>query len=141
MLTIGTVVLKSRPAPEDATPRRIRRQRTRGWKLAAATTNPNGAAVVDRTSRWGNPFAVRLAGNTWTVDDTRTGENVVAGVARSDAQARAIDCFRAYLAEYPDLVALARERLAGRDLACFCAPGDPCHADVWLEVANSLTKR
>ena len=26
--------------------------------------------------------------------------------------------------------------LRGRDLACWCKPGDACHADVLLEVAN-----
>ena len=26
--------------------------------------------------------------------------------------------------------------LRGRDLACFCAPDEPCHADVLLELAN-----
>lgn len=30
-----------------------------------------------------------------------------------------------------------RTELAGRDLACWCKPGDPCHADVLLEVANA----
>lgn len=33
-------------------------------------------------------------------------------------------------------VDLVREQLAGRDLACWCHPGDPCHVDVLLEVAN-----
>jgi len=31
----------------------------------------------------------------------------------------------------------ARARLAGCDLACWCAPGVPCHADVLLVVANT----
>lgn len=30
-----------------------------------------------------------------------------------------------------------RGQLAGRDLACWCPIGQPCHADVLLEVANS----
>lgn len=30
-----------------------------------------------------------------------------------------------------------REELAGKDLACWCHPGDPCHADVLLEIANA----
>ncbi|WP_417261652.1 DUF4326 domain-containing protein [Celeribacter sp.] len=30
----------------------------------------------------------------------------------------------------------ARAELAGFDLACTCAPGSPCHADVLLEIAN-----
>jgi len=27
--------------------------------------------------------------------------------------------------------------LRGRDLACWCKPGAPCHADVLLEIANA----
>ena len=34
-----------------------------------------------------------------------------------------------------DSAALRRE-LAGRDLACWCPLGQPCHADVLLELAN-----
>ncbi|QNI44588.1 hypothetical protein SynRCC2555_00800 [Synechococcus sp. WH 8101] len=33
-------------------------------------------------------------------------------------------------------MALARRELAGFDLACTCPLDQPCHADVWLEVAN-----
>lgn len=32
---------------------------------------------------------------------------------------------------------LVRFHLAGLDLACWCAPGQPCHADVLLWVANA----
>lgn len=32
---------------------------------------------------------------------------------------------------------VARRQLAGRDLACWCPPGQPCHADVLLDVANT----
>lgn len=34
-------------------PKRIQRRRVKGWRL------PPGAKIVDRSSRWGNPFAVR----------------------------------------------------------------------------------
>jgi hypothetical protein len=34
-------------------------------------------------------------------------------------------------------VDLVRDRLAGRDLSCWCRPGDPCHADVLLWAANA----
>jgi hypothetical protein len=30
-----------------------------------------------------------------------------------------------------------KRELRGKDLACFCKPGSPCHADVLLEIANS----
>lgn len=33
-------------------------------------------------------------------------------------------------------VADVRRELAGRDLACWCPLGQPCHADVLLELAN-----
>jgi hypothetical protein len=29
-----------------------------------------------------------------------------------------------------------RRELRGRDLACYCALGEPCHGDVLLEIAN-----
>lgn len=31
---------------------------------------------------------------------------------------------------------LIRDQLAGRDLACWCRVGSPCHGDVLLEIAN-----
>lgn len=43
------------------TPRRIQRKRSPGWRLAGATTNPRGAVIVSRPSRFGNPFTVRDA--------------------------------------------------------------------------------
>ena len=30
----------------------------------------------------------------------------------------------------------ARRELAGKNLACWCKPGEPCHGDVLLEIAN-----
>ncbi len=29
-----------------------------------------------------------------------------------------------------------RNHLAGKNLACWCKPGEPCHADVLLKLAN-----
>ena len=75
---------------------------------------PEGAVYVGRPSRWGNPFPV----------DATTD--------RSAAVAR----FRSWLATQPELVSAARAELAGRDLVCWCPPGEACHADVLLDVAN-----
>ena len=30
-----------------------------------------------------------------------------------------------------------RADLGGKNLACWCKPGDPCHADVLLDLANA----
>lgn len=35
-----------------SSPKRIQRRRTAGWRL------PDGAVIVDRTSKWGNPFTI-----------------------------------------------------------------------------------
>lgn len=88
---------------------------------------PPGAVKVDRTTRWGNPF--------------RVGDVVHRGPAYSgrdeivrDAE-HAVQLFRRWLftqERSKDLKPL----LGGRDLACWCRPGEPCHADVLLELAN-----
>jgi hypothetical protein len=43
--------------------------------------------------------------------------------------------------ELPFDAADVRRELGGRDLACWCPPGEPCHADVLLEVANRKRPR
>ena len=99
---------------------RIQLRRIRGWRMPPATVK------VDRATPWGNPYRIGMLG----VPDAATA------VAR----------FRT-LIERPDLAGdhvrfqLSPERiraaLRGRDLACWCKPGTPCHADVLLDVANS----
>lgn len=93
-----------------AMPVRIQLRRTKGWR------KPAGAVVVSRPSRWGNPHRVGFDGDRlWCVDRFRE------------------DLWRGGL---PFGVGDVRRLLAGRDLACWCRPEDPCHADVLLEVAN-----
>jgi hypothetical protein len=91
-------------------PARIQLRRSKGWRL------PEGARSVARPSRYGNPFKVGIHGD----------------------HAAVVAKFRAWIL-HPDQAALlerTRRELAGRDLACFCGPGLPCHADVLLEVVN-----
>jgi len=73
---------------------------------------------VARPTRWGNPFTAADAGS----------------------RAASVVAFRGLLASpsrrgYPSDEEI-RAHLAGRDLACWCAVGQPCHADVLLEIAN-----
>jgi Domain of unknown function (DUF4326) len=88
-------------------PQRIQLRRTRGWR------KPSGAVVVARPTRWGNPFPVAEHG-----------------------RAEAVQLYRDWLASQPGLINEARVQLGGRDLACWCPPGQPCHADVLLHIAN-----
>lgn len=93
-------------------PQRIQLSRAKGWRM------PAGAVKVDRSTRWGNPYQ--------------------AGKDGDGRQSYLVDLFRAYLAreEQAELVAAAKRELRGKDLACWCKPGSPCHADVLLEIAN-----
>lgn len=96
-------------------PKRIQLSRRKGWR------KPEGAIVVARPSRWGNPVFFS-DGRKLTADDRRY----------------LVDAYRVWLFHHTDAPALeeVRAELAGHDLACWCGPDDPCHADVLLEMAN-----
>jgi len=85
---------------------------------------PEGAVYVGRAgpglpgSRFANPHKVREMGRD-----------------------EAIRMYREHLAAHPELVAAARAELAGKTLACWCAPGQACHADVLLELAGTEAGR
>lgn len=93
-------------------PIRIQRKRTKGWKLVS----PNGLPVVyvGRGTDWGNPFRLDTYG-------------------RADA----VSAFREWCHPDSALGEAARRILRGKNLACWCALDQPCHADVLLEIANA----
>lgn len=67
-------------------------------------------------SKWGNPF-------------------VMADESDAERQ-RAIDSYREWIAEQPELLAALGE-LKGKRLGCWCAP-KPCHGDVLVELVRGL---
>ena len=92
---------------------------------------------VVRPTRWGNPFTVAQAMETGFASNEK------------DARAFVVECFRDWL--YKGALsewwfANGREQwewmrehignLADRDLACWCPPGEPCHADVLMGAAH-----
>jgi len=118
-----------------AIPRRIQRKRTRGWRL------PPGAVCVDRTTAWGNPYAV---GATITFPGLQGIEHTIRDLEE------AVTFYRQWLAGEPTAplprdtplpppptIEQIRAELAGHDLACWCTVGSPCHGDVLLPIANS----
>lgn len=113
-------------------PARIKRERTRGWRLAAATTNPLGARIVDRTSRFGNPFTIAMAEETGYDDPRKAVVGAFIEWLRGNRdmwQSDEGDLRRErILADLPSL--------RGKDLACPCEPGEDCHGDELLRVAN-----
>ena len=90
-----------------AGPRRVRLSRRKGAR------KPPGAVVVSRPSRWGNPYTIEEYGRE-----------------------RAAELYRDRLLGDPELLAAARRELRGKDLACWCAADQTCHADVLLELVN-----
>ena len=117
-------------------PKRVRRRRTAGWRL------PPNTIIVDRTSRYGNPYQVRRRGDVVEVWDRRAPggprlERAFGGpAAEREARELAVAGFER---ELDLLVAPADlERLRGHDVACTCDPDDgmACHGDVLLAVAN-----
>lgn len=122
------------------TPVRIQLSRKMGFRLQEVSRAINGleAVKVDRSTKWGNPFA-------FNPDEP-------------GSQAKAVANFRSLFVKRPSLMrhkvltfmrgnqgrgeaAILAMRtgvgnLRGKNLACWCKPGDPCHADVLLELAN-----
>lgn len=47
-----------------------------------------------------------------------------------------VQWYRWYLSAVP-VGQQIKDELRGKDLACWCKEGQPCHADVLLEIANS----
>jgi hypothetical protein len=115
-------------------PQRIQRRRTKGWRM------PEGAVYVGRPTKWGNPF-------DWTcypkyVTPTNfEGDNEPVRVADAERRRWAATDFDATVrigvgqVDYPATEEI-RAELSGKDLACWCAPGQSCHADVLLKIAN-----
>lgn len=91
-----------------AKPVRIQLSRKKGWKM------PPNTVVVSRPSKWGNPFKI-------------------------DAKSSRKDVVRLYRDWLYDRTSFQFEiirELRGKNLACWCPMGEPCHADLMLRVAN-----
>lgn len=120
------------------TPRRIQLRRTKDWR------KPEGAIVVTRPGKWGNPFTVAMAIEAeyqhphravvanyemWVKGHAFYQDVYEDGSSRFD---------RRWVQEHlPDL--------AGKDLACWRPLVDehgeqfPCHADVLLALVSEVT--
>jgi Domain of unknown function (DUF4326) len=71
-----------------------------------------GAVLVARPSRWGNPFSIDEHGRK-----------------------RAIEMYERWLLANDELLAQLPS-LKGKRLACYCKLDEPCHADVLARLAN-----
>ena len=113
-------------------PMRIQLSRAKGWRMPENTVNvARGPGRI-----WGNPFtvaALRDAGFSGSdgglaVICANAFKDWLAGSERDWMGPQSEAAREAILASLPDL--------RGKNLACWCSPGCPCHADVLLEIAN-----
>jgi hypothetical protein len=137
------------------TPQRVQLSRTKGWRM------PVNTVKVDRTTRWGNPFDFRRSDYCWAAlsfgcrgDAAGRQEASVRAfrewidppygrqTVSSEHQPKMVGT-GGEVALGPPITAGAapsreeiRKALRGKNLACWCKPGTPCHADVLLEIAN-----
>lgn len=128
------------------TPRRIQRKRTPGWTLAAATTNPNGAVIVSRPSRFGNPFTIADAIDAeWSNPHSVCAEMYSEWLRIGTEGGWFNETYRIGKQVFDRRRILADlHTLRGKDLACTCPlpePGQPdhCHGAVLLRLAQQAT--
>jgi hypothetical protein len=105
-------------------PYRLQRRRAKSWRM------PPNTISVTRPGRWGNPFdwrqGVEIGGRGW-------------------AKGAAVDLFRQWIfipnmhpnKPAPPTIQEINAALRGKHLACWCAPGEPCHGDLLLMIANA----
>ena len=112
-------------------PQRIVLSRRAGFDLQAISHGLNGlpAQSVARPGPWGNPFTIDAV-----MDET--------GLDKDAAQAEAVARYGRWIKgeiggpKPPPAREKIRSELSGKNLACWCREGTPCHVDALLELAN-----
>lgn len=113
-------------------PERIQLRRTKGW------CKPEGAVVVARPTKWGNPLTLRFLQEDGHAIDVEEARQVAADWYRSWLTAPRCEVTNVFL-DRRALILTGIAELRGRDLACWCPLDQPCHADVLLDLANGAT--
>jgi len=129
-------------------PKRIQRKRTKGWKT------PEDSVYVGRPSKWGNPLRIegdmiyidasyrRTVLSPWVYLCEGTIEEavelykliVINRISRHNKHFRTPQDIEYWAHQFMNRE--PEHELAGKDLVCWCAPDQPCHADVLLKIAN-----
>lgn len=115
-------------------PERIQLSRRKGWRM------PPNTVKVDRTSIFGNPFAVNE--RTTAKDAVRAFRRFLrmsqAAIMRSvkDEKGEENPLGGIGMIVRRNMILKRLPELRGKNLACWCRPDQPCHADVLLRKAN-----
>ncbi len=145
-------------------PMRIQRKRMAGFRLQDVSRALNGldAVSVTRPGKWGNPFDFRSPDCCWLalsygcrgdrlgrqeasvkafrewIEPPAKGKKLVRmerGI-RIGNNERDFQIGPRFIVGPPPTIDAVRSSLRGKNLACFCALDQPCHADVLLKLAN-----
>ena len=103
-------------------PQRIQRRRVKGWKM------PPNTISVCRPGRWGNPLRVGMY-----VGYTRA--DAVKDYVRWLKREPVVRSYEGVFGKPPTTREIRKE-LRGKNLACFCPIGEPCHGNILLRIAN-----
>ena len=104
-------------------PTRIQRKRTKDWVM------PENTVYVGRPTKWGNPFVV---GKDGTAQEC---VNLYKKMTMPYTHLPPTNGLEELFISEANIADIIRE-LKGKDLVCWCKIGEPCHADVLLEIAN-----
>ena len=108
----------------NKTPKRIQRKRSKGWRI------PENTVYVGRGSKYGNQFKIGADGDAnqciakymeYRFPYTHHGEH---------------NSMQDFMLSKANLQEATKD-LRGKNLACWCKIGDPCHADSLLEIVNA----
>jgi hypothetical protein len=108
----------SEPIKPTINPGYIQLSRRKGFDLQKLSLSFNGLPAVNcaRPSKWGNPFRVGIEARDAAHAVKRYRETGCGGIGHDEI----------------------KRELRGKNLACFCKQGAPCHVqDVLLPIANS----
>lgn len=103
---------------------------------------PTNTVNVARPGRWGNPFPVELLGRDRAIAAFRDlMHGFFSGPSFKDLTDDEFSQMYARVHTFQQRIgterrSAARYELGGKSLACWCAPGEACHADMLLEIAN-----
>ena len=104
---------------------------------------PPNTVKVDRSTKWGNPFVSHHPGSAMEKPMTPLmSVNTFASLLKKEGAWFPVPLpwpkgkIPKQLTTIEDVIS----ELRGKNLACWCEPGQPCHADVLLELANGGNK-
>ena len=111
-------------------PIRIQLSRAKGWRM------PPNTIKIDRTTKWGNPFRPTMLLASPSRAGLKQGEPI--GLAGAVQAFRTL--MRKNLKREPEKTRAMLDELRGKNLACWCKVGTPCHGDALLKLANQRVK-